>query len=234
MSGGRATGPDFPHTGHSTTGSSLPPAPWGRWQLGAAGQPCPASRGEQRRLCVTCRETGDWAGHRPHQQPLPRAHPELCLAPCPHMGQGRGLPSPGVEGAAATRCQTLLGHSHIPRHRPRPLACLSTSGRAALYAPRPTPGPSAASGMGSAGQATDAPLLCGPPPAVPRGRLPAPSPPQVAFLLKPPNKMVWGPGPYTWPPSFYLCFCLQIGVGSSRETGQQCSSAPGCHQERLA
>lgn len=170
----------------------------------------------------------------PTSSPRPGRTPALCLAPCPHTGQDRGLPSPGVEGAAATRCQTLPGHSHIPRRRPRPLARLSTSGRAALYAPRPTPGPSAASGMGSGGQATDAPSVRGPSPAVPRGRVPAPSPPQVAFLLKPPNKMVWGPGPSTWPPSFYLCFCLQIGVGSSREAGQQCSSAPGCHQERLA
>lgn len=43
---------------------------------------------------------------------------------------------------------------------------------------------------------------------------------QVVFLLKLPSKMVWGPGPSLHPPPlFYLCFCLQIGVGSSGGQG---------------
>lgn len=242
MSGSRATGPDSSHTGRTTTGSSLPPAPWGRRQLGAAGQVRqarggrPAPSGPQRRGKASLRQGDRRQGRTlpPTSSPRPGRTPALCLAPCPRTGQGHGLPSPGVEGAAATRCQTLPGHSHIPRCRPCLLARLSTSGRAALYAPRPTLGPSSASGMGSGGQATDAPLVRGPSPAVPRGRVPAPSPPQVAFLLKPPTKMVGGPGPSARPPSFCSCFCLQTGVGSSREAGRQCSSAPGCHQERVA
>lgn len=98
MSGGRATGPDSSHTGRTTTGSSLPPAPWGRRQPGAAGQPRPASRGEERRPCV--RETGDRAGHRPHQQPPPRAHPSTLLGSLsPHRAGPRAAQPRGRGGS---------------------------------------------------------------------------------------------------------------------------------------
>lgn len=216
MSGGWATGPDSTRTGRST--SRLQPAARTGGAVGSrAWQASPVQPAETRKGVPASGSPETGEDTAPTSSPRPGRTPALCLAPCCHTGPGCGLPSPGVEGAAATRCQTLPGHSHIPRRRPRPLARLSTSGRAALYVPCPIPGPPAALDMGSGGQATDAPLVRGPSPAVPRGRVPAPSPPQVAFLLKPPNKMVWGPGPSTRLPLFYLCFCLQIGMGSSRE-----------------
>lgn len=173
----------------------------------------------------------DRGGLRPHRGLRPARPPALPGSSLCGRGVTDG-PRPGA-WAAATRCQTRGAQSHIPRRWPRPPSTrtlLPTSGNAALYAHLPPPFSSperprlwGREDGACAALATEAPL-----PAVPRGWLQSvPLTPWVSLLLKLPSKMVWGPGPsLSLLPSFYLCFCLQIGVGSSTGPGQR-SPTPG-------
>lgn len=183
---------------------------------------------------------GDGAGCCPHQQPPPGAPSALRLAPSPCTWQGHRLPQRGGRGQLLLGAKPRGAQSHIPRCRPRPPSTsilLSTSGNAALYAPPASSLSPARSSLGCRVEetgdlhplGTEAPL-----PAAPRGWLQSvPLTPWVILLLKLPSKMVWGPGPsLSSLPSFYLCFCLQIGVGSSTGPGQR-SPSPGCQQERV-
>lgn len=202
-----------------------PPAPWDLGIWGAEARPRPASRGEERCLCPLGR-WGDGAGRHPHQQPCPRAPSALCLAPSPAPGRAMGCPSPGW-WAAATGAKPHRAQSHIPRRWPYPsgLACCPFQEKPHFMPTCPSSsawGPSAASGV-RLGQVTDTPVVQGPLPAVPRGWVPARSPdPAGGISVEAPSKMVRGSGPsLPQPPLFYLCFCLQIGVRSSRGAGQR-------------
>lgn len=229
VSSGRAISPAPRHTARHPQhlaplpGCRLPP--WdllGSWVQRA--RPPLASRGKERHPCPSGR-WGDRAGRRPPTSSLcpgsPPAPAWLCLtAP----GRAMGCPSPGVGGQLLLGAKPHGAQSHIPRRWPRPTFDLTHSVHfrksrtlrppaSSLSAPGPL-----SSLLGSKRQVTDTPccLQC-------RGaRLqPVFLTLRVVFLLKLPSKMVRGPGPFLPPPpSFYLCFCLQIGVGSSRGAGQ--------------
>lgn len=213
----------------------LPPLqdPPGSWMQRA--RPRLASRG---RCPCPIGEVGDGAGCCPTSSLRPgRPRPSawLCL---PAPGRASGCPSSGVVGSCYS-VPNPLGHRAIyldvgPAH-PRPPPCSPRQEKPHFTPHLPTPSlqPGVASGVGSRGQVTP----CPPAPLVPRHRggwlQSVPLTPWVIFLLKLPSKMVWGPGPsFSQLSSFYLCFCLQIGVGSSMGPGQ-CSPTPGCHQERV-
>lgn len=171
----------------------------------------------------------------PHQQPLPREPPApawLCLAA---TGRAMGCPSPGVSGQLLLGAKPHGAQSHIPRRWPRPTFDLTHSvhfRKSRTLCPPASSLPTQTSQQppGSKRQVTDPRHLQCRGAKLPLVFLAL----RVVFLLKLPSKMVWGPGPSLPPPPFfYLCFCLQIGVGSSRGAGQH-SPALGVTRRVLA
>lgn len=219
MSGGRAVGPAPPHTD------------WhhhlhhGTWAAGCRAWPHPASRGEERCPCPL--GMGGEAGRHLHQQPRPGRPQHSAGLRLLHLAGPRAAPAQG--GGQLLLVPNSTGHTAIYLGvGPAPLASPAVHFRKSrTLCPPSCPsssarGPSAASGVCSRTQVTDTPLVQGPLPAVPRGWVPAHSPdPSGGISVEAPSKMGWGPSPSPpQPPLFYLCFCLQIGVGSSRGAGQ--------------
>lgn len=202
--------------------------------------PAPASQQSQGRCPCPSREVGRWG----RMLPPPAASAWGALSTplgsiSLHLAGPQAAPARG-SWAAATRCQTPWGTEPYTSMSAPPTLDLHPAlhfRKRALYAPPASSLSPARSSLGCRVEetgdlhplGTEAPL-----PAAPRGWLQSvPLTPWVILLLKLPSKMVWGPGPsLSSLPSFYLCFCLQIGVGSSTGPGQR-SPSPGCQQERV-
>lgn len=133
-------------------------------------------------------------------------------------------PAPGSR-AAATRCQTRWGTEPYTSMSAAPALHLHPAlhfRKRRTLRPPPSPAPSSPGcGVEETGD-LHPPWYQGTVACSPEGLAPARSPDPVGrSSVEAPSTTVWGPGPpFSQLPPFYLCFCLQIGVGSSTGPGQ--------------
>lgn len=202
----------------------LPPAqyPVGgqRWRA----RPRVASRGEDGVPAPSGR-WGDGAGCCPHQQPPPGRPQHSAWLHLPAPGGVVGCPSPGVAGSCYS-VPNPVGHRAIyldvGRARPPPPPCSPLQETPHFTPPPLSPAPSSPGcGVEETGD-LHPPWYQGTVACSPEGLAPARSPDPVGrSSVEAPSTTVWGPGPpFSQLPPFYLCFCLQIGVGSSTGPGQ--------------